>query len=84
MASSEFQTTAGHTINLVSVQWFIKAEFITGKSADFNHVKSVDGFTTRQANRYLPAEPFDCSIPIKVYGAQKRPRSIPKSMHFEI
>jgi hypothetical protein len=66
-ASPEFESS------LLSVQWSLRAEFITSKSNDiYNSTRHTEGFETLEAKQSLNVDPFDCTIPLKVLGAMRQ------------
>ncbi|KAI8813823.1 Rgp1-domain-containing protein [Cladochytrium replicatum] len=60
----EFQTTA------VSVQWFLRMEFVTGVRERLHHITTSDAhFAHYQGMPLVDVESFDCVIPLCVFGS---------------
>ncbi|KAJ3273919.1 hypothetical protein HDV01_003750 [Terramyces sp. JEL0728] len=56
----------------VSLQWSVRFEFITGSGKRIQNTSNVvDGFVHSRAIPRADVEPFDCVVPLKVYGALK-------------
>ncbi|KAI8908980.1 Rgp1-domain-containing protein [Gorgonomyces haynaldii] len=78
-ATPDFQSTA------ISMQWYIRLEFITClQSKPFKGQQIAEGFMNHHLNDRIEAEPFDCTIPIKVYGSQRMMKSTFKDYSFDI
>nr|KAJ3421987.1 hypothetical protein HK105_001612 [Polyrhizophydium stewartii] len=79
-ATADFQSTA------VSVQWSLRLEFVTGKSGQLHRAVSApeDGFRHFHGFERADAEPFDCTIPLKVYGGMRALRRNTKRMSFPV
>jgi hypothetical protein len=60
-------------------------EFITGATAKILvNTAVMDGFSHNRCLPKVNVEPFDCVIPLKVYGALKTTKERPKVQTFEI
>ncbi|KAJ3311192.1 hypothetical protein HDV04_004196 [Boothiomyces sp. JEL0838] len=75
----DFQTSA------VSLQWSVRFEFITGAGKRIQNTSNiVDGYVHSRAIPRVDVEPFDCVVPLKVYGALKTTKQRRKVLEFEI
>ncbi|KAI8930293.1 Rgp1-domain-containing protein [Entophlyctis helioformis] len=79
-ATADFQSTA------VSVQWSLRIEFVTGKSGQLltGQHSTGDGFQHQQGLQRMESEPFDCTIPLKVFGGMRALKRTSKRLMFNI
>ena len=73
----------------VSLAWSLKFEFITGAGGEgvprvYSVSSQVEGFIHSKGLSSVDVEPFDCTIPLKVFGAFKTPKKQKKVLQFEI
>ena len=82
----DFNSTAG-TLGtyLVSNQWTLRFEFITGSNPEtMSHSDVLQGFHHGQVVSKIDVEPFDCTIPLKIYGSLKITSEQKKSLTFSV
>jgi Rgp1 len=76
------------TCSAVSLAWSLKLEFITGIGGGvpraYSTSSEVEGFVHSKGLSTVDVEPFDCIIPLKVFGALKTPKKQRKVLRFEI
>ena len=78
-ATPDFQSSA------VSISWSLRFEFITGTgSRILSNMAELDGFEHQRSVSDVTVEPFDCTIPLKVYGALKTSKQHKKVLEFEL
>lgn len=84
-ATSDFQTTAGNLSHSVSLQWALRVEFITGDGSSLlKTVSDAGGFTVQTAVHNVTTEPFDCCIPLKVFGAMRSLTPMNRMLIFDV
>eukprot|EP00842_Homolaphlyctis_polyrhiza_P005003 jgi/Hompol1/5503/HPOL_004481-RA len=80
-ATADFQSTA------VSMLWSLRIEFVTGKTGQLvigDPANVDDPFLHQRGVRTVEVEPFDCPIPLKVFGGGLAVRRGHKKLQFEI
>lgn len=78
-ATPDFVSTA------ISVNWSLRICFITGSGQSVYYTSSNrEGFAHSRAFPISEVEPFDCTIPLKIYGALKASTQQKKVLEFEI
>ena len=78
-ATPDFQSSA------VSISWSIRFEFITGKeSGVLSNIADIEGYEHQRSVANVNVEPFDCTIPLKVYGALRTSKKQRNVLEFEL
>ncbi|KAH9257433.1 hypothetical protein BASA84_000755 [Batrachochytrium salamandrivorans] len=77
-ATADFQSTA------VSMHWSLRVEFVTGIAGQMQQTPSMvdEGFRHHHVAKRAEVEPFDCSIPLKVYGGMRALKRTNKTFTF--
>ncbi|KAJ8326714.1 Golgi membrane exchange factor (Ric1p-Rgp1p) subunit [Batrachochytrium dendrobatidis] len=77
-ATADFQTTA------VSMQWSLRLEFVTGVAGQLqrNHFALDEGFQHYHGAERVEVEPFDCMIPLKLFGGMRALKRTNKTYTF--
>jgi hypothetical protein len=79
------KATPDFTSSAVSVSWSLRFEFITGMGPRVYYTSSnLDGFQHSRALPSVEVAPFDCTVPLKVYGSLKTSKQQKKVLEFEI
>ncbi|KAJ3373476.1 hypothetical protein HDU91_006877 [Kappamyces sp. JEL0680] len=79
------KATPDLSTSCMSVVWSLRFEFITGLGQRVYYTTSAtDGFVHSRALPEVDVEPFDCTIPLKVYGALKTSKQQKKVLDFAI
>ena len=79
-ATPDFQSSA------VSNSWSLRFEFITGSDGGrvLSSMAQIEGYLHQKSVASVGVEPFDCTIPLKVYGALKVSKQQKKVFEFEL
>ena len=70
----------------MSNSWSLRFEFITGSDGGrvLSSMAQIEGYLHQKSVASVGVEPFDCTIPLKVYGALKVSKQQKKVFEFEL